>query len=193
MAATLGQIHYFSIPQVTLPGQTPQQAENNDLVGNLSVAAYRNWTVNLGYQWDPNNNTTGKSEFLVQYRPDLAKVVNLAYRYQPDLVQEWDASAAWPISRHWNVVGRWVYSILSKQTIEEVAGIEYRSCCWKIDLVQRRYVNSRNSTGEVNAPGPLNNSIGVEFELIGLSSVAKPGNSFLERSIGGYSPYGPAP
>jgi hypothetical protein len=55
-------------------------------------------------------------------------------------------------------------------------------------------VNSRGiNTSDNSAVGALDTSIAVQLELIGLSSVARPGNSFLERSIGGYSPYGPAP
>ena len=170
------------------------------------LTTYRNWTVNLAYQWNPDTSLTGKSEVLLQYRPGETKVLNLAYRYQPGLLDQWDASFAWPIAGHWSSVGRMVYSMkeqellgqtlvqLPKQTIEQVAGIEYRNCCWKIDIVQRRYVNSRGiNTSDNSAVGALDTSIAVQLELIGLSSVARPGNSFLERSIGGYSPYGPAP
>jgi LPS-assembly protein len=197
LAATLGQVHYFTAPRVSLPGETPLNNHSSDYVGELALTTYRNWTVNLDYQWNPDSRQTGKSEILLQYRPEEAKVVNLAYRYQPGLLDQWDGSFALPLSHHWNAVGRLVYSMkeqellgqtliqLPKQTIEQVAGFEYRNCCWQIDIVQRRYVNNRD--------GSLDSSIAVQLELIGLSSVARPGNSFLERSIGGYSPYGPAP
>jgi LPS-assembly protein len=197
LAATLGQVHYFTAPRVFLPGETPETNQTSDYVGDLALTAYRNWSVNLDYQWNPNSKRTGKSEILLQYRPNESTVANLAYRYQPGLLDQWDGSFALPISSHWNAVGRLVYSMkeqellggtliqLPKQTIEQVAGFEYRNCCWQIDIVQRRYVNNRD--------GSLDSSIAVQLELIGLSSVARPGNSFLERSIGGYSPYGPAP
>jgi LPS-assembly protein len=206
LSATLGKLHYFTAPRVTLPGESPLENQTNDYVGELSLTTYRNWTVNLAYQWNPDTSLTGKSEVLLQYRPGETKVLNLAYRYQPGLLDQWDASFAWPIAGHWSSVGRMVYSMkeqellgqtlvqLPKQTIEQVAGIEYRNCCWKIDIVQRRYVNSRGiNTSDNSAVGALDTSIAVQLELIGLSSVARPGNSFLERSIGGYSPYGPAP
>ncbi len=206
LAATLGKLHYFTTPRVTLPGESPQAGQTNDYVGELALTTYRKWTVNLAYQWNPDTRRTGKSEVLLQYRPEEEKVVNLAYRYQPGLLDQWDASFAWPVAGHWSTVGRFVYSMkeqellgrtlvqLPKQTIEQVAGIEYRNCCWKLDIVQRRYVNSRSINNLDNsAVGALDTSIAVQLELIGLSSVARPGNSFLERSIGGYSPYGPAP
>lgn len=206
LAATLGKLHYITAPRVTLPGEAPMANQTNDYVGELALTTYRNWAVNLAYQWNPNTSRTGKSVILLQYRPDDTKVVNLSYRYQPNLLDQWDGSFAWPLSKRWSAVGRFVYSMkeqeligqtliqLPKQTIEQVAGLEYRNCCWKIGIVQRRYVNSRNiNVINNNAVGALDTSIAVQLELIGLSSVARPGNSFLERAIGGYSPYGPAP
>ncbi len=206
LSATLGQLHYFTAPRVTLPGETLPSNQITDYVGELSLTTYRNWSVTLDYQWNPNNSRTGKSEVLLQYRPNDSQVVNLSYRYQPNLLDQWDGSFAVPLSRRWNAVGRLVYSMkeqellgqtliqLPKQTIEQVAGIEYKNCCWKVEIVQRRYVNSRNiNVINNNAVGALDTSIAVQLELIGLSSVARPGNSFLERAIGGYSPYGPAP
>jgi LPS-assembly protein len=60
-----------------------------------------------------------------------------------------------------------------------VAGFEYKSCCYRIQVVQRRYVTNRN--------GGLDTSIALQLELTGLSSVGKRADSFLEQSIRGYS------
>jgi len=211
LAATLGQIRYFSVPRVGLPCPVPvsnvQQVSlasqlgvpcssgevfgASDLVGDVSLTAYKNWTVNLDYVWNPYLNQTEKSEISVQYRPDAKHVVNLAYRYQKETFEQWDGSIAWPIAAHWSAVGRLVYSILDRQTIEQVAGFEYRSCCWRIQIVQRRYVDSRPGAPTAENPNPpipsLGQSIALELQLIGLSSVGKTSNAFLERSISGYS------
>jgi LPS-assembly protein len=148
--------------------------------------------VNLDYVWNPYLNQTTKEEVSVQYRPDASHVVNLAYRYQKSTFEEWDGSVAWPISAHWSAVGRLVYSILDRQAIEQVAGFEYKSCCWRIQVVQRRYVDSRPSTPTGPTP-PLGQSIALELQLIGLGSVGKASNTFLERSISGYSASDPIP
>ncbi len=247
LAATLGQIRYFSAPRVTLPCQATSAQTNaavraaanaagvsganaaellavnpaalfagapasvfapaalpgggagcpadvagnaSDLVGDVALTAYRDWTLNLDYVWSPSvdralNYQTEKSEVSLQYRPDPTRVVNIGYRFQHDTFEQWDASFAWPIADHWNAVGRLVYSIMDRQAIEEVAGFEYRSCCWRIEVVQRRYVD--------NQFGNLSESIAIQFELIGLGSVGKAANSFLERSISGYSASDHAP
>ena len=179
LAATLGQTRYFKPPRVTLPGETPPSGNSSDIVGQLMLTAYKNWNLNLEYQWDPGDSQTQKSEVSVQYRPDPTHVVNVGYRFRRDLLEQWDASFGWPIARNWSAVGRMVYSTRERQTIEQVAGFEYRSCCWRIRVVQRRYVSSR--TGERDT------SIALQLELTGLSSVGVPADSFLERTIRGYS------
>ncbi len=196
LSATLGQIRYFEVPRVALPCPIdytvtppvplactqPQAFNASDTVADVSLTAYKNWSVNL----------TTKEEVSVQYRPDASHVVNLAYRYQKSTFEEWDGSVAWPISAHWSAVGRLVYSILDRQAIEQVAGFEYKSCCWRIQVVQRRYVDSRPSTPTGPTP-PLGQSIALELQLIGLGSVGIASNTFLERSISGYSASDPIP
>jgi LPS-assembly protein len=106
-------------------------------------------------------------------------VINVGYRFRRDLIEQVDASVAWPISRRWNIYAGAVYSLRDENLIEEFAGLEYGSCCWRLRLVQRRYVSSR--TGE------RDNSIALQLELSGLSSVGVPADAFLEDAIRGYS------
>jgi LPS-assembly protein len=163
----------------TVPGETPQIYHASDIIGEVSVTAYKNFSLNLNYQWNPYTSQTDKSEILLQYRPDPSKVVNIGYRFQQDILKQYDGSFAWPIAGHWNTVGRWVYSLQDRQTIEQLAGFEYKSCCWKIQVLQRRYVTNRT--------GGLNTSIALQLELTGLSSVGKPADAFLSKEISGYS------
>jgi LPS-assembly protein len=247
LAATIGQIRYFSIPRVGLPadpvsatagllvpsmpivnplelpgdalmirGQPfvpyyPQQYAYglyrsglaaqplgvnstqsqgafpaSDIVAEVALTGYRHLSVNLDYQWNPYTSQTEKSEFSVQYRPDPARVVNLGYRFQEGILRQWDGSFAWPIADHWNTVGRWVYSLQDRQTIEQVAGFEYKSCCYRVQLVQRRYLNIRPGSTSAGG-GTLDTSFALQLELTGLSSVGKREDSFLEQSIRGYS------
>jgi len=193
LSATVGQIRYLTLPQVTLPGEAPQTTHSSDIISEVSLTAYKHWTVNLDYQVNPYTSQSDKSEVLIQYRPDPSEVVNLGYRfqrnvsevvnlgypYQQDILKQYDGSFAWPIASHWNTVGRWVYSLANHQTIEQLAGIEYKSCCWRIQILQRRYVTNRN--------GGLDTSIALQLELTGLSSVGKPANAFLSKEISGYS------
>jgi LPS-assembly protein len=244
LTATIGQIRYFSIPQVTIPnyliaaqsgvptatlplvnplatpdlfvtnaraasgqflpgrtyitpdgqlgvvtpGQIAVQYPASDIVTEIALTAYKNVSVDLNYQWNPYTSHTDKEEIGLQYHPAADRVVNLGYRYQEGILKQYDASFAWPIGGRWNTVGRWVYSLADKTTIEQIAGFEYKSCCYKIQLVQRRYLR-RNADG---LTAGLDTSIALQLELTGLSSVGKSADSFLQREIRGYSGRNPA-
>jgi LPS-assembly protein len=170
------------------PGQLSEQYPASDIVTEVGLTAYKNISVNLNYQWNPYTSHTDKEEVGVQYHPDNTKVVNLEYRFQTGILKQWDGSFVWPIGGHWNTVGRWVYSLRqtddnipqAAQTLEQVAGIEYKSCCYRIQIVQRRYLTSHT----VN--GALDTSFALQLELTGLSSVGKPADSFLQKEIRGY-------
>jgi LPS-assembly protein len=169
------------------PGTVVQAYPASDLVADVALTAYKHFSFKFDFLWNPYTSQTDKSEISLQYRPDPTRVVNIGYRFQQDvlnqqvILKQWDGSFAWPIADHWNTVGRWVYSLQDHQTIEQLAGFEYKSCCWKVQLVQRRYVRVTNNT-----PG-LDTSIALQLELTGLSSVGKSANTFLEREIRGYS------
>jgi LPS-assembly protein len=186
LAATIGQTYYFTQPRVTLPDEPAPDGNSSDVVAQLEVSAYKNWNVHLGMQWDPQDNQNQKSEVRFQYQPDPDRVVNLAYRYRRDSVEQWDVSTAWPISAKWNGYARMVYSVLDQKMIDRFVGFEYRSCCWSVRVVQRKYVFGRPTDG--TNTGRTANSFLVQLELKGLSSVGEPTDAFLERAIRGYSP-----
>ena len=175
----------------TVAGQAAASYPASDLVADMAVTAYKNFSFNFDYLWNPYTSQTDKSEVSLQYRPDPSRVVNIGYRFQQNvltqvpILKQWDGSFAWPIADHWNTIGRWVYSLQDHQTIEQLAGVEYKSCCWKLQVVQRRYV--RTTTGPLGLSSGLDTSIALQLELTGLSSVGKSANTFLEREIRGYS------
>jgi LPS-assembly protein len=169
---------------------TPYRA--SDIVSEVSLTAYKHLSVDLDYQWNPYTSRTDKAEASVQYRPDSSRVINIGYRYQTGILKQVEGSFAWPIAGRWNIVGREVYSLADfqlpnspqHQTIEQVAGFEYKSCCYRVQLVQRRYLSIR--PGSTTGSG-LDTSIALQLELTGLSSVGKRSDTFLEQSIRGYS------
>jgi LPS-assembly protein len=185
LSATLGQAIYFEQPRVTLPDETPRDRATSDLIAEVELTAFKNWNARVAYQWNPDEAVTEYSDVRLQYRPASDRVVNAAYRYRRDTLDQFDISAAWPISDKWRGFGRWVYSMLENKTLDQFVGLEYGSCCWAIRLVTRRYVSNR--TGDVDT------SVGVQLELKGLSNVGTGTEAFLRDSIRGYSAIPPEP
>jgi LPS-assembly protein len=185
ISATLGQTFYFETPRVLLPGETPPTHDHSDLVGQLTLSAFKNWNAGIGLQWDPTTSLRQREEIDVQYRPSGEEVVNLAYRFQRDLLEQADISVAWPLSQHWNVFARGVYSLKDSEAIERFVGFEYRACCWKVRMLARRFVSTR-PVGTGNT-GQQDTGVFLQLELTGLASVGSAADTFLTESIRGYT------
>jgi len=162
-----------------LPDEPERDRSTSDMIAELELSAFKNWRARLGYQWNPDESQSEKSEFYLQYRPASDSVVNAGYRFRRDLLEQFDVSAAWPITRQWRGYGRWVYSLDEEKTLDQFLGFEYSSCCWAVRVVTRRFVSSRT--------GDTDTSIGLQLELKGLSSVGVDNEAFLRDAIRGYS------
>lgn len=179
LSATLGQIRYFDTPRVRLPDETPGSRHSSDLVAQLALTAYKNWNADLGLQWNPENSQSERAQVSLQYKPGPERVVNVGYRLQRDRLEQAETSAAWPIAQRWNAYARYVYSLQESTALERFAGVEYRSCCWRLRVLGRRFVSNR--TGEQDT------GIYLQLELTGLASVGSAADAFLSSAIRGYS------
>jgi LPS-assembly protein len=185
LSATVGQAYYFHPPSVSLGTAQPvEDRDSSDLVAELELTAYRNWTVGMGVQWDPGDTRSEKGDVQVQYRPSNDRVINAGYRFRRGNIEQVDTSLAWPLGPKWGAYGRLVYSLQDDKAIDQFAGLEFKSCCWRLRAVFRRYVSDRS--------GAVDTSFLFQLELNGLSSVGV-ADAFLQRSIRGYSlaPEGP--
>jgi LPS-assembly protein len=179
VSATVGQTRYLSDRQVTLPGGTPGTTETSDYVAEVRFLLYEHLNFDFGHQWGTTDNGTTQSEARLQYRPAGNKILNLAYRYQRDSLEQGDVSWSWPIGKQWNFVGRYNYSFRDEEMLEQFFGLEYESCCWGLRLVSRRHISTRDGTRD--------SSIGLQLVLKGMASVGTAADRLLERGILGYS------
>ena len=181
LRATFGQIRYLSAQGVTLPGQQPVNEGTGEYLAEVGVNVYGNWNFDIAYQWNDDTSTTTRAETRLQYRPGKGRLLNLAYRFRRGSLEQTDISTVLPIGDRWNLVVRHNFSLRDEKNLEAFLGIEYDSCCWRLRVVGRRYV-SRSS-------GQADNSIALQLELKGLTSVGDPADRLLERGILGYRDY----
>jgi LPS-assembly protein len=90
LSATLGQIYYFQPPRVQIPLE-PAYGERSDLVAEVVLSAYKNWSVSLAEAWNPQTRDADRTIVELQFKPATDAVVNLAYRFQRDTPAEQQA------------------------------------------------------------------------------------------------------
>ncbi len=175
VTATIGQTRYLNDRRVTLPGGTPATTESSDYVAEVRFLLYEHLNFDFGHQWGTSENGTTQSEARLQYRPAANKILNLAYRFRRDALEQGDVSWSWPIGDQWNFVGRYNYSFRDEEMLEQFFGIEYESCCWGLRLVSRRHISTRDGTRD--------SSVGLQLVLKGMTSVGTAADKLLERGI----------
>lgn len=180
VTATIGQSRYLTEQLVTLPGVPVITAKSSDYIAEVRFLLFKHLNFDLGHQWGDQERGTTQSQARLQYRPRENKIVNLAYRFRRDSLEQGDISMSWPLTHQWNFVGRYNYSFKDKESLEQFFGLEYESCCWGIRMVSRRYLSTRDGTRDT--------SFGLQLVLKGMTSVGTAADKMLERGILGYSP-----
>ena len=179
LSATIGQALYLSDQNVTLPGQPMALDESSDYIAEFRFLLFDAWNLDVGHQWGTGSSGTTRSEARLQYRPGSNKILNFAYRFRRDSLEQGDVSWSWPLSQSWNFVGRYNFSFRDDEALEQFYGLEYESCCWGLRLVSRRHVSTRDGTRD--------SSIGLQLVLKGVTSIGTSADELLERGILGYS------
>ena len=179
MSATIGQTRYLTTREVTLPGATMDMSETSDFIAELRFLVSEKLNFDFAHQWGTGDRGTARSEARVQWRPKTNRILNFAYRFRRDALEQGDVSVSWPITKGWNFVGRYNYSFRDEQALEQFVGIEYESCCWGVRVVSRRFISRRDGTRDT--------SVGLQLVLKGMASVGTAADRLLERGILGYS------
>ena len=179
ISASIGRIHYFDPPRVTVPGAPPLSDDGSAWVAEASVDVSRSWSLGLAQQWDPDAERTSLSALRSQWRFGDGGLVNAAYRYRAGLLEQTDISFVVPVGLRWRAIGRWNYSLRDEATLESLAGIEWKSCCVAVRVMGRRYI--RDFGGEAST------GIYLELELNGVGSIGRDTDRLLHDAILDYS------
>jgi LPS-assembly protein len=193
---TLGQIRYFEDRTVTIGNGVVETDSSSDLIAEAVAYVNDEWSITSELQYDPSESETNLSSIGVRFRGENGGVFNITHRYRKDNVPNnpadglelLDISAQIPIGKNWNLYARSFRDLENKVTLENLAGIEYQSCCWATRLLIRDYINDVDSSDDNNNDDDRNLAIYLEFEMKGLGSVGKKSDSLLESSIRGFQP-----
>ena len=185
LSLSAGQILYFEDSKVTAGSDDdPVEKGKSAWVADASYLINDRWNVGTTYQWNPNIRREDMATFHTRYLIGDDGIINLAYRYRRDttdnstLLKQVDLSFLYPINPTWSVVGRYYYSLLDKEPLEIIGGVQWDSCCLAVRAVVRHYISNRE--------GDTDNAFQLEFVLKGLSSIGQNTDRTLRRAILGY-------
>jgi len=163
-SASVGQVYYFADRQVTLPGQAVETQTQSDVLVELRSQWARHTYTSAQFLWDELHSRAGRGSLNFRYKPHQDKMLALGYRYEHEAIDQGDATLIWPIQKRWRLMARWHYSFKDEQTLENIEGLQYDSCCWALRMVHRRYIAQIEE-------GEYQESFYFQFELKGLANV----------------------
>jgi LPS-assembly protein len=179
LSASLGKAWYFDDPEVTLPGEDPDRASSSPIVLELGLGLFNHWNADIGYQWDNSARETRLAQFRVQYQLTPNRVINLGYRYRPELLEDIAFSVGWPLAERWSFVSALEYSLRDKTSVDQLVGLRYESCCWAVSFSASEQVSRRD--------GSTDTAVRLQIEFKGLGGGGA--RARFESAILGYSAY----
>ncbi|WP_300655308.1 LPS-assembly protein LptD [Pseudomonas sp.] len=153
-----------------------QPEDNPNKVVNAGYR-YRNDTVR--YDQASGNWVVGGGDYGT---PGSANFIKDYYK-----VSQHDFSVIWPIVPQWSVISRWQYDYSRDRTLEAFGGFEYDSCCWKLRLINRYWIDYDEVSLSPSQNDQPDRGIFLQIVLKGLGGVT--GNkveTFLDQGIQGY-------
>lgn len=187
---SLGQIFYFD--ESRLLNQT-QTVENSALAAEFDFRLSQRWFAHSQLQLSTQIDKVERSSVSLEYRKDTQSLIQLSHRYVRTLSQEtinqMGLSAAWPLSEHWQWVGRWYKDRSLSRTIEAYVGLQYDSCCWSVRFIGQRNLANRYSNDGLQDTNQFDSGIALQFSFKGISSNRR-NKSMLQDGMFGYrQPY----
>ncbi len=177
MAATLGQRYYFDNQNVVLPGGVKSQGVRSDIIGALTARLSNKWNLDVASQYNTDSGNFIRNNITARYNPEPGKLFNFSYLYTKDMLEQFNTSGQWPLSRGWYGVARYNYSVRDSKPIESLAGLEYDAGCWQLRTVIQRVQT---------ATAKANYGLFFQLELGGLASIGANPLNLLRRDIPGY-------
>lgn len=147
-----------------------------------------NKVVNLGYRY--RNDTISYDSLTGTWKVgggDYGTPGDPNYIKDYYKIQQHDFSVIWPIVPQWSVIARWQHDYNRNRTLEAMGGFEYDSCCWKLRLINRYWLDTDDFSQALPANEKGDHGVFLQIVLKGLGGVV--GNkveSFLDQGIQGY-------
>jgi len=167
-----------------------QSVSSSEIAAELQVRPTRSVSVTGTTLLDVHREQVNEGGAFVHWTPDTQTIVNAGYRYRreqtsydifgnliSETIDQADFSAVLPISDRWRVFTRYQYDFTNDYSLEELAGLEYSSCCWSVRMVYQEGVDWDQGRDY---------GFYLQFVLRGLGGLGKNIDQLLQDSIFGF-------
>ncbi|KZX76795.1 hypothetical protein A3715_12210 [Oleiphilus sp. HI0009] len=163
LSVSLGQVTQFEEQKVGAAQNLRVLDGDSLLASEVTLRPDYLWTFRYSNLWDSSKNETQESVTSASYYSEHSNtILNLAHRFRRGEIEQSDTSVIYPLNAEVSALGQWRYDLGSHRTIGSLAGLEYTSCCWRIQVLGQRYLTDTSE---------MDNAILFRFQLGGLGGL----------------------
>lgn len=197
---SLGQIIYLEKSDVTAVSDRARERDNQSALAMALGVNTGPYSFYGELQQDVSHGQTNQGELRMEYSPEDSKLVQLSYHYTPDTyalngirttqrqeINQLGVATSWPITSTLQGVAAHYRDMKLNRSIESMVGVKYESCCWSLQLLWYRRLNSYFDDPDSFEPErhAFDAGIQLQFEFRGLGSGNNSGASMLDNSLFG--------
>jgi len=175
-----GQIFYSKDRRVSLDGSR-DDTPKSDVITELDIWPNVRTRISARLVYEQEKSEIDGRDLSVNYSDD-GFAANLGYYFKEDELEQALVSMVYPVNERWTVVAKYHRSLRFEQTVENLLGISYESCCWGLKIL------AGQSGDELDEFAETDNSIYFELTLKGLSKAGRDIDAQLRDAIPGYDP-----
>ena len=157
---SLSQIHYLSDRQVQLSSSTATATETSSpFYGQMDYQINDKLSSSLSIDWNDRSNQLDALSANLRYHATSNKIIAANYTETSGSKQS-QTSIIWPLAPQWTLFAQHKIDITNSTTLEQITGVEFANCCYKVRLVNRDWLVSQAAGQE--------HGVFLELELKGL-------------------------
>ena len=196
--ASIGQILYLEDREIRLNPSDPVLDETTSpIAAEFNWLPNSDWKISASALYDTNENTFDAASGQVTYFDDAGGVLSAGYTLReppPSLLQrpvteQANLSGYWPINDDWSVFAALEYSLEGETAVEDMFGVEFDDCCWRVRLLYMRYIDTE--VGEIPDFSDPNlerdNAIQLQVVLKGMGGFGGRVDNLLSDMIRGFT------
>ncbi|MEC8157815.1 MAG: LPS-assembly protein LptD [Pseudomonadota bacterium] len=198
VSISLGQVINFSDQLVRLKeSDAALTDEGSALAFALSMSASERWRIDSNLLFDSAKAEADAANIRVSYRPNKDAVVNLGYTLRDPpasfaarpITEQINTSAYIPINDNWAAFGALRYSLEIGSSVEDMIGVEYDGCCWRVRLIYMSYLDALRDVDVFIAEPELTRDRAFQFQFIlkGLGGFGNRIDNLMQDMIRGFN------
>ena len=198
VTASFGQVVNFRDQRVRLKQSDAALTDKGSaLAFALDLRASERWTLHGNLLFDGYDQKLDAANVRVSYRPRDNALINVGYtlREPPPsfatrpVTEQVNTSAYIPLNENWSAFGAIRYSLEIGSSVEDMIGVEYDGCCWRVRLIYMSYLDALREADVFIAEPELTRDRAFQFQFIlkGLGGFGGRVDNLMQDMIRGFN------